>query len=334
MNIGRRQQQDRENIEVTPSWAHEVDFVRQFVDVSLAPLLSYCYLRGEKKNRPFGKRRTSHREETNVPSRRDKCSFGKRRWLSGRCRRPRPTAKSSCGARNCEPSTTVSPSPDHVHCGAEIARFILLGRGIAVLLRQLRLKSSQDEYSKSQLRGQAFPPLRLERPASVALLALVQKPLSSSPLVEEGRNRRGLLRGLSRVLLFRRADQSVLALRQVALAEQHHAPQECGCLGDLQRRWQTAGQVFQRKPLARALRLHRTGLCRRPHFDRRRTLLQPPRCGLLRYLRCHEGCSSRTCPRSFDHHAAVGDEYVSRSHGILHRSARLHPRRENPHHEE
>lgn len=55
MNIGRRQQQDRENIEVAPIWAHEVDFVRQFVDVSLAPLLSYCYLCGEKKIVPSGR---------------------------------------------------------------------------------------------------------------------------------------------------------------------------------------------------------------------------------------------------------------------------------------
>ena len=78
MNIGRRQQQDRENTEVTPSRAHEVDFVRQFVDVSLAPFVSYCYLCGEKKivpsrrdERPIAKKRMSLREETNVPSGRD-----------------------------------------------------------------------------------------------------------------------------------------------------------------------------------------------------------------------------------------------------------------------
>lgn len=74
MNIGRRQQQDRENIEVAPSWAHEVDFVRLFVDVSLAPLLSYCYLCGEKK-------KSSLREETNVPSRRNECPFAKRQMF-------------------------------------------------------------------------------------------------------------------------------------------------------------------------------------------------------------------------------------------------------------
>ena len=55
MNIGRRQQQNRENTEVTPSRAHEVDFVRQFVDVSLAPFVSYCYLCGEKKIVPSGR---------------------------------------------------------------------------------------------------------------------------------------------------------------------------------------------------------------------------------------------------------------------------------------
>ena len=91
-------------------------------------------------------------------------------------------------------------------------------------------------------------------------LALVQTPVRRTTLVEKNLGCHTFSYCLYLFLRICRYLQSFLALRQITLYQRHHSSQNHCCLRDLQRRRQTAGQVLQREPYSRALRLHQPRL--------------------------------------------------------------------------